>query len=160
MNDQPAKNWIDDFEQEDANIKWAFSNFDGRQSTFNDEGDHNFTLIIDEEKAHEMIAEGWNVRRMEGREEGDPPEYLLKVKISYRFEAPAVFILKGSRRFRADQADLQDIKRETVKQIDVIVSPKPWVHGRDTGVSAYVKEMYVQINESRFAAKYADYETV
>jgi len=158
---QQERKWIDDLEIENASIKWGFSHFDGREDTFNDEGDHNFTVIIDsEEEAQRLMAEGWNIRTMEGREEGDPPEYLLKVKISYRFEAPPIFFLKGTRRFRADEADLADIKRATVQQIDVIITPKPWVHGRDTGVSAYVKEMYVKINESRFAQQYADYEDV
>lgn len=152
--------WIDDWEKEDAQIKWAFSHFDGREDTFNSEGEHNFMIIVPEDEALEMQKEGWNIKVMEGREEGDPPEYLLKVKISYRFEAPMVYIIKGTRRFRADQSDLIDIKRSTCEQIDVIVSPRPWVQGRESGVSAYVKEMYVKISESRFAAKYEEYEEI
>ena len=153
--------WIDDLEIENAQIKWAFSHFDGREDTFNTEGDHNFTVIIeDEQEANRLIAEGWNIRRMDPREEGDPFEYLLKVKISYRFAPPPIFFLKGERRYRADEADLVEIQRATCEQIDVIISPNPWVHGRERGVSAYVKEMYVKIKESRFAARYADYEEV
>lgn len=159
MDNQQERKWIDDLEIENANIKWAFSHFDGREDTFNNEGDHNFTLVIDDEQeAQRLIAEGWNIRRMDPREEGDPPEYLLKVKISYRYEAPPIFFLKGERKYRADEVDLVDIKRSTCEQLDVIVTPKPWVHGRDSGVSAYVKEMYVKIKESRFAERYADYE--
>lgn len=160
MEQTSDRNWIEEEEFEDANIKWGFSHFAGLQDTFNDEGDHNFMIILDEERAKRMMAEGWSIKVMEGREEGDPPEYLLKVKISYRFEAPPIFFLKGARRFRADEADLADIKRASCEQIDVIVSPKPWIHGKDSGVSAYVKEMYVQIRESRFGEKYRDYEEV
>lgn len=155
-----AEQWIEDVEIENAQIKWAFSHFDGREAAYNDEGDHNFQIILSQEQAMEMTEAGWNVKEMAGREEGDPPEYLLKVKISYRFEKPAIYFLKGERRFLADQADLADIKRENVEQIDVIVAPRPWVHGRESGVSAYAKEMYVKISESRFAAKYADYTIV
>jgi hypothetical protein len=159
--DQGERKWIDDLEVENANIKWAFSHFDGREDTFNNEGDHNFTIIIDDEQeARRLMDEGWNIRTMEGREEGDPPEYLLKVKISFRFSAPAIFFLKGERRYRADEVDLVDIKRATCEQLDVIIQPSPWVHGRDSGISAYVKEMYVKIKESRFAERYADYEEV
>lgn len=162
QDQQEKRPWIDDLQIENAQIKWAFSHFDGREDTFNTEGDHNFTVIIDdEEKANRLIAEGWNVRRMDPREEGDPYEYLLKVKISYKYAPPPIFFLKGERRFRVEhQADLVEIQRSTCEQIDVIISPNPWVHGRDSGVSAYVKEMYVKIKESRFAAKYADYEEV
>lgn len=152
--------WIEDLEIENANIKWGFSHFDGRPATFNDEGDHNFTIILPEAQAKELMEQGWSIRELEGREEGDPPEYLLKVKISYRFEAPPIFFLKGTRRYRADERDMADIKRATCEQIDVIIQPSRWVHGKDTGVTAYVKEMYVKIRESRFGAKYADYEEV
>jgi len=160
MSENGQRKWIEDLEVENAEVKWAFSHFDGRQDTFNDEGDHNFTLIIPEDQARELLAEGWNVRTMEGREEGDPLEYLLKVKISYRFEAPKIYLIKGKRKFRADESDLADIKRSTCEQLDVIVSPSPWVHGRESGITAYVKEMYAKVKESRFSANYADYEEV
>jgi hypothetical protein len=156
---EAAQAWIDDLEIENAQIKWAFSHFDGRADTFNDEGDHNFTIIIDdEETALRLRDEGWNIRMFEGKEEGDLPEYTLKVKISYRFEAPKIYLLKGERKYRADEADLADIKRSTCEQIDVIISPSRWVQGGRTGISAYCKEMYAKVKESRFSARYADYE--
>ncbi len=160
MAETEQQNWIDDLEIANANVKWGFSHFDGRADTFNDEGDHNFTLILSEEQAQELMNEGWNIRTMDGREDGDPPEYLLKVKISYRFEAPKIYIIKGTRKFRADETDLADIKRSTCDQLDVIITPSRWVHGRESGVTAYVKEMYAKIRESRFSAAYADYEEV
>lgn len=157
------KVWINDLEIEDADIKWAWSHFDGRKDTFNDEGDYNFTIILPEEQAKELltIPDGWAIKYHEPREEGDPGEYTLKAKISYRFEAPAIYILKGNRRFRATEEDLGDIKRATCEQIDVILSPSRWVRPNgETGVTAYVREMYVKIRESRFANKYSDYEEV
>lgn len=160
MSDNTQPGWIEDIEIENANVKWGFSHFDGKADTFNDEGDHNFTLVIPEEHAKQLMDEGWNIRTLEGREEGDPPEYTLKVKISYRFEAPKVYIIKGKRKFRADESDLQDIKRTTCEQLDVIITPSRWVHGRDTGITAYVKEMYAKVKESRFSAHYSDYEEV
>lgn len=154
------KKWIEDLEIENAQIKWAFSHFDGREDTFNAEGDHNFTIILPEEEALRLQEEGWNIRRMEGYEEGDPPEYLLKVKISYKFEAPRVYLIKGDRKFRADQRDLADIRRASTKQIDVVITPSRWVVGKETGISAYVKELYATINQSRFSEQYQDYEEI
>jgi hypothetical protein len=150
--------WIDDIELEDAQIKWAFSHFDGRADTFNDEGDHNFTVILPEETALNLMKEGWNVRQLDGYEEGDPSEYTLKVKISYRFEPPKIYLIKGDRKFRADERDLADISRATCEQIDVIITPSRWVHGQNSGISAYTKELYAKVRQSRFADRYADYE--
>jgi hypothetical protein len=158
MPDKP--NWIEDIELEDAQIKWAFSHFDGREDTFNAEGDHNFTVILPEQTARELLEEGWNIHEIDGYEEGDPPEFTLKVKISYRFEPPKVYLIKGQRKFRADERDLADITRATCEQIDVIITPSRWVHGQNSGISAYVKELYAKVRQSRFAERYADYEEI
>jgi len=156
-----SSNWIEDLEIENAKVKWAFSHFDGRADTFNDAGDHNFTLIIDDEsEARRLMEEGWNIRVLEPREEGDPVEHLLKVKISYRYEPPKIYLIKGQRKFRADETDLSDISRATCLKLDVIIQPSPWVHGRESGVSAYAKEMYATVKESRFSQVYADFEEV
>ncbi len=150
--------WINDIELPDAVIKWSFSHFDGRADTFNDEGDHNFTVVLPEAAARELMAEGWNVKEYEGREEGDPPEFTLKVKISYKYEAPKIYLIKGNRKFRADERDLADIKRSTTEKIDVIITPSRWVNGSRSGISAYCKELYATIRQSRFEASYGDLE--
>ena len=152
------RQWIDDVELEDVAIKWAFSHFDGREDTFNAEGDYNFTMILPDDVAEKLRAEGWNVRTMDGYEEGDPPEHLLKVKISYKYEPPKVFLIKGDRKLRAEKRDLADIRRDTCEQIDVIITPSRWVVGGNSGITAYAKELYAKVKESRFSAKYADYE--
>lgn len=152
--------WIDDVEIEDAKIKWAFSHFDGREDTFNQQGDYNFMIILPEDVAEKMAADGWNIKVMDGYEEGDPPEHLLKVKISYKYEPPKIYLIKGERKLRADESDLADIRRDTCEQIDVIVTPSRWVHGKNTGISAYTKELYAKVKESRFSANYADYEEI
>jgi hypothetical protein len=154
------RKWIDDIEIEDAVIKWSFSHFDGREDTFNTEGDHNFTIVLPEEQALKLQDEGWNIRMLEGYEEGDPPEYTLKVKISYRYEPPKIYLIKGERKFRADERDLSDITRSTCEQIDVIITPSRWVHGQNSGISAYVKELYAKVRQSRFSKVYEDYEEV
>lgn len=156
-----GQNWIDDVELEDVKVKWNWSHFDGRADTMNDEGDHNFTIILPESTARDLIEAGWTgVKENAPYEEGDDPEWTLKIKISYRFEPPKIYLIKGDRKFRADERDLADIRRDTTEQIDVIFTPSRWVKGSRTGVTAYAKELYAQVRESRFASKYADYEEI
>jgi len=154
------REWIEDVELEDVKVKWAFSHFDGRQDTYNGEGDHNFQIILPEATAKKLLDAGWNVRTMEGYEEGDPPEHLLKVKISYKYEAPKVFLIQGDRKLRADERDLKDIRRDTAEQIDVVITPSRWVNGNNTGITAYAKELYAKIRVSSFTDKYADFEEI
>lgn len=159
---EKREGWIDDLEYEGANIKWAWSNFDGAKRGFNEEGDYNFKLIIPDEDVDRLRAEGWNVRENEPYEEGDPPEYLLDVKISDKFGLPPIYFLKsGNRKVLIEKIeDCKNIKRAMVDQVDVIIQPSRWVNGDRTGISAYVKEMYVQIKSSRFSDKYDDYEEI
>lgn len=156
----PDNDWIDDIEIEDVKIKWAFSHFDGKADTFNDPGDHNFTIILPPEQALDLQEQGWSIRKLDPREEGDDPEYTLKVKISYRFEPPKIYLIKNGRKIRADEQDLSDIKRATTEQISVIIQPSRWVHGNNSGITAYVKELYAKIRQSRFEEMYEDYEEI
>lgn len=151
--------WIEDVELEDVKVKWNWSHFDGRADGLNDKGDYNFTVILPEETARELLELGWTgVKENEPYEEGDPPEWTLKIKISYKYEAPKVYLIKKERKFRADESDLADIRRDVTEQIDVIITPSRWVQGNRTGVTAYAKELYAKVRESRFAEKYNDYE--
>lgn len=152
------REWIDDVELEDVKIKWAFSHFDGREDTFNAKGNHDFQIMLEPDVAERLLAEGWNVRTMDGYEEGDPPEHLLKVKISYKYEPPKIYLIKGDRKLRADERDLADIRRDTCERIDVIITPSRWVNGPNSGITAYAKELYAKVKESRFSAMYADLE--
>ena len=159
MTDKP--NWIEDVELEDVNVKWGWSHFDGRD-TFSEDSDYNFTIILPEATALEMLDAGWTgIKKVDGYEEGDPDEWVLKIKISYRYEPPKIYLIKRERRFRVEnERDLHDIRRDTCDQIDVIITPSRWVKGQRTGVTAYVKEMYAKVRESRFAEKYSDYEEI
>lgn len=160
MPEHEQREWIDDIELEDVSIKWAWSHFDGRADTFNDEGDHNFTIILPERTALELRDIGWAVREVDGYEEGDPPEFLLKAKISYKYEAPMIYLIKGDRKYKADEADLSQIKRSTCEQLDVILTPSRWVNGNRSGITAYVKELYAKVKESRFSERYRDYQEI
>lgn len=155
-----AGDWIPNEEIENAQIKWAFSHFDGRADTYNDEGDRNFTIKLSEEHAQRLMETGWNIKVMDGYEEGDPPEYLFKVKISYKFDPPKIYLIKGDRKIRAEERDLADITRATVENIDVVIKPHKWERQGNRGVSAYVEEMYVVVSQSRFAQRYQDLQEI
>lgn len=124
MTQQKPEGWIDDLEIENANIKWAFSHFAGEKDLFNKEGDHNFVVILPEPEAKRLYDIGWNVKEKPGREEGDPNEYHLDVKISAQFGMPMIYFIKSGRKFSVDSAaELKQIRRDTCENIDVIIQP-------------------------------------
>lgn len=154
------RRFIPDLEIPDAQVKWAWSNIAGRKNDYDSEGDHYFQIIIPEDRVNALLDDGWAVKEHEGQEEGDPPEYLLKVRVSYRFDPPKVYFLKGRRKIRAEERDLPDITRASTNRLDLVLQPSRWVKNGRTGISAYVKEMYVDMKTSQFDEMYADYEEV
>jgi hypothetical protein len=161
MSEGKKRPWIEEEEFEDANIKWNWSYFDGRGDGVNETGKRSFMLILPKEKALAMREAGWDsVKELDPYEEGDEPEWVIKVMISYRFEAPKIYLIKNDRRFLAEEKDVSEIRRDACEKIDLVISPKPWTYGTKSGVTAYVKELYATIRESRFEKQYADYEMV
>lgn len=156
------KDWIPDLEIENAQIKWNFSHFDGREDTYNREGDYNFTVIIPDVAEADALRElGWAIKELPPYEDGDEPEHILKVNVSDKFGVPKMYLIKSDRKFRIEELrELRDIKRVTTEQIDLVLQPSRWVNGANTGISAYVKELYAKIRTSRFDDKYSEYEEV
>lgn len=152
--------WIDDIEFEDVQIKWPWTHFDGKDTFGGTEAKYNFTIILPKATALQLREAGWtSVKENEPYEEGDEPEWTMQCQISDRFGIPKMYLIKNDRRFRINEMrDLHDIRRETCEKIDVILTPSRWVNGARTGVTAYVKEMYATISQSRFAEKYEELE--
>lgn len=161
---ETKQKWIDDVELENINVKWNFSHFDGRADMYNEAGNHDFVIVLPEDIARQMQEDGWNVKEKEPYEEGDPPEWHLQVKISYKFEDPRIFLIKDNgvrkRKIRALKSDLRDIRRDTTQNIDVILTPSRWTQPGRSGITAYAKELYATVKESRFSSKYDDIEEI
>lgn len=152
--------WIPPLEIEDLQVKWAWSNFGGVQKGYDAEGDHNFQAIIPEEEVDRLRELGWTIREQDPQEEGDPPEYLMKVIISTK-NFPTIYFIRAGRKFRIeDPRELKNITRNAVERMDVIIGPSRWTSpdGKRSGISAYVNELYVNMLPNRIAERYMDYE--
>lgn len=136
-----------------------FPNFAGRPEKFNDEGDRNFLLLLDDDLAEKMKADRWNVKRLKVREEGDVPQAYLKVKVSYKGRnSPQVVMItsKGRTPLGEDEVELLDMVN--VRWVDVIIRPYEWIVRGETGVSAYLQSIFMVVAENRLELKYAHLE--
>lgn len=162
--DGKPDDWIDDVELKDLapdEIKWAFSHIDGREDTFNEKGQRDIIVIVSREAADELATLGWTIKAYERQnaDEGDEPEYTFRVRISYKFEAPRIYLIKGRKKIFVDNPDmLNSVRRDNTRKISLIATPSRWTQPGRSGVSAYIKEMYIEVEESRLEAMYADYE--
>lgn len=149
---------LEDLSIQNASIK--FINLSAGATTYRKEGEErSFTLIIpDAETAERLQADGWNVRTKAPREEGDDPEYQLKVIADYRFPrfAPDIWVVTDRKKTLMTAETVGMIDRARIKNVDITVHAKPWYQpdGR-SGYKAVVREMWVTIESSAFAEKYA-----
>lgn len=136
-----------------------FRNFSGHAGQYNAEGDRNFCLMLDKqpEALDHMTRNGWNIKTLKAREEGDEPRSYVQVKVEYRKGRPPRVVLVSSRGrtdLGADEVALLDMA--DIANVDVIVTGYHWDVNGETGVKAYLKSIYVTINEDALALKYAD----
>jgi len=146
--------YIEDLMIEDARI--IFRNFAGAAKQFNEEGKRNFNLVIPPEAADGMERAGWNIKYLKAREEGDAPQPILKVNVSYKHRPPTVVLITSKGRTNLGEDDIDILDWQEIKQVDVRVSPSKWDMNGRSGVSAYLRSIYVTIQEDYLEQKYMD----
>ena len=142
---------------EDARI--IFRNFEGKQTKFNNAGNRNFCVVIeDEEKALALIDDGWNVKKFRPRDDDDEPAYYIQVSVSFEHSPPAVYLITGNKRTVLDAETIKILDHAEYRTADLIIRPYCWDVGDKSGVKAYLKTMYVKVEEDELAKKYAEFE--
>ena len=142
---------------EDVRLK--FRNFAGREKKYNRAGDRNFCVVIDDPvKAQELANEGWNVRVSTPREEGDAPESTIQVAVRFDNFPPNIYMITRRGHTRLDEEAVEALDYAEIRHVDLIINPSRWETNGKTGIKAYLRTMYVVIDEDEFAEKYANYE--
>lgn len=138
--------------------RMVFKNFSGKEGKFNREGDRNFCLLVDHESAAQMAADGWNIKELQPREEGDPTQPYLKVKVNFpkNNRPPRVVLVTQRGKTELDEDTIGMIDWADIKHVDLIIRPYDWEVSGNTGRSAYLKSLFVTINEDELDLKYAD----
>jgi hypothetical protein len=139
---------------EDARI--VFRNFEGKEGQYNREGDRNFCVLLEEDLAQDMLEDGWNIKRLKPREGDEIGTAYIQVSVGFKGRPPKIVMISSRGRTELGQDECVLLDWADILKADLIIRPYHWnVNGR-TGVKAYLKSIFVTINEDYLELKYND----
>lgn len=140
------------FMVEDARI--IFRNFVGKEGQYNREGDRNFAVILDHDTAVQMLEDGWNVKYLEARDEGDEDTPYISVSVSYKNRPPRVVLITSGGRTQLAEDAVEVLDYADIQTVDLIARAYHWAVGDKSGIKAYLQSLFVTIEEDALERKY------
>jgi hypothetical protein len=142
------------------NMRIIFRNFAGHEGKYNREGDRNFAVLLDDGVASAMERDGWNIKWLESREEGDPRQAYLSVSVNFKGRPPRIVMITSRGRTNLGEDDVEVLDWADIQYCDLIVRPYEWVVAGKTGIKAYLKSMFITIEEDALELKYSNIDDI
>lgn len=141
------------FMVEDARL--VFRNFSGKEGQYNREGDRNFSVILDDKIAKVMLKDGWNVRYLSSREEGEEDTPYIQIAVNFNNRPPRVVMISSTARTNLTEESISVLDWADIRMADLIARAYDWTVNGKSGTKAYLQSLFVTIEEDALERKYA-----
>lgn len=110
---------------------------------------------IPEEMVDEMIRDGWAVKKLEPREEGDNVLYYISAAVKYGKISPSIYLIAGKNKTLLTEEMIGQLDYAEVANCDIILTPYIWDDNGVDKVKAYLKTAYITVVIDDLSEKYA-----
>jgi len=146
---------VDNINISDARI--GFRNFSGKEGQFNPAGNRNFVVFIDDiDEARKLEDEGWNIRWLKSKNEDEEDQPILSVKVAFGTYPPKIVLVSRKGLTQLGEGEIDILDWADIKTVDITIRPYNYDVRGKVGVKAYLKTMYITIQEDRWEAKYVN----
>lgn len=133
----------------------VFRNFAGKEGQYNREGDRNFAVILPQDTADILAADGWNVKYLTSRDENESDTPYLSIAVNFKNRPPRVVMLTSQARTNLTEDSVEVLDWAEIENVDLIATPYEWSVNGKTGIKAYLKSLFVTISEDELDLKYS-----
>lgn len=152
------------------NARIIFRNFSGLEGQYNAAGQRNFGVVLPPETAMAMAEDGWNIKYLKPREEGEDPTPWVPVSVSYKGRPPRIALISTvtnhetgepvQRRLELPESLVEMVDFVDIGNADLILNPYQWSVRGESGVKAYLKTLYITINQDELEQEYSAIEEI
>lgn len=141
------------------NARLIFNNFQGKENQFNRNGEKSFCVILDEENARVLEHDGWNVKWLAEREEGERPTPIINIGVRFDIFPPKIILITSTGEKYLNDDTVESLDWLDLAQVDLIFRAYDWEFAGKNGRKAYLKTMFVTIEEDALEKRYAAMRT-
>lgn len=133
-----------------------FRNFEGREGQYNQPGNRNFCVLLDDETAEAMTKDGWNVKRLKPRDDEPVGAAYIQVAVYFKKFPPKIILITSRGRTTLSEDEVDILDWIDIKHVDLVLNPRQWNMNGNSGVKAYLKSLYITQDEDSFERKYSN----
>ncbi len=143
-------------------LRGSFKNFSGTaRPPYNPAGKRSFHVIVSDSIAEKLRNDGWNVKTLAARDEGDDDIFYIKVSVGFSSgsEPPFVVLKTNKKTVRLNENTIGQLDSAEIKQANLVIRPydlSKYSLAGPTKVTGYLKSMEVTIEEDDIQSRYSD----